>query len=211
MQTVSKPALATKSLPAQYVLQQRIDIVQQKGLVILLNLFGLALFLIAYLIFNLIIASLRGLQRITIFSISAETSWGWLLFGLLFGLVSLVVLHEAAHGLFFWIYTGNKPLFAFRWTHAYAAAPDWYIRRNAYIVTALAPIFLLSGLGLLVSLFVPQDWLASLVLYISINFASAIGDLYVFYRLLQVPSSTYICDEGDRMTFYVPASSSDPT
>ena len=193
---------ATQTLPADYVCVGTVDIFQQKGLALALNLVGLFLFIAAYAVLLVLIAWVRGVQNLPLFEIGSGQQVLWvLLWGLIY-IVVLVVLHEAAHGLFFRIYTGVMPKFAYKFTYAYAAAPDWYIRRNAYRVVAMAPIFLLSGSVVLLSLIVPINWVVPLIMFASLNIASAVGDLYVYLRLLRLPENAYIKDEGDRMAFY---------
>ena len=192
---------ATQTLPENYTCSGTIDIFQQKGLALTLNLVGIFLFMAVYVLLLILVAWIRGVHNLPLFKINSEQVGQIILWGLLF-LVGLVVLHEAAHGLFFRIYTGAMPKFAYKITYAYAAAPGWYIRRNAYRVIAMAPIFLLSGSVVLLSLFLPITWAATLILFASLNIASAVGDLYVYMRLLHLPEDAYIMDEGDRMAFY---------
>ncbi len=197
----TKP-LALQTLPEIYQPQETIDLSKQKKLALGLNLAGMGLFVVIFFSFIFIVSIVRGLESLPLFNITGSTEAWLFLLGILGGFIALIVLHEAAHGLFFWIYTRSMPIFAMKLSYAYAAAPDWYIRRNAYRVVAMAPILIITGLGLLICLFAPVSWLMGLILFMSVNFASAVGDLYVMLRLWKVPESTYIQDAGDRMTFF---------
>jgi hypothetical protein len=66
-----------------------------------------------------------------------------------------VILHELIHGFFFWFFTRSRPTFGFKGFYAYAAAPDWYLPRNQHLIVALAPLVLITGLGLVLLTFVP--------------------------------------------------------
>ena len=61
----------------------------------------------------------------------------------------MIVLHEGLHGLFFWLFTREKPKFAFKGFYAYAAMPDWYLPKKEYLITALAPLVGITLLGVL--------------------------------------------------------------
>jgi hypothetical protein len=196
------PKNALQILPESYQCTGTVDLFKQKGLALGLNLAGIVLFVIVYLPLFLLVSGLRGQQTGFVFEINTIGQIILILFWGLIFMTVLIILHEAAHGLFFWIYTRQMPKFAYKLTYAYAAAPGWYIRRNAYRVVATAPIFMLSGIGLILCLFIPLSWLMPVVLFISINIASAIGDLYVYMRLLHLPENAYIVDEGDRMSFF---------
>lgn len=194
--------IALQTLPETYQLQETIDLRKQKKLALGLNLAGMGLFVVIFFIFTFIVSFVRGLKSMPLFNMTGSTTAWLVLLGFIGGFLALIVLHEAAHGLFFWIYTRKLPKFAMNLSYAYAAAPEWFIRRNAYRIVTLAPILIITGLGLLICLFAPVAWLMGLILFMSINFASAIGDIYVMFRLLKVPESTYIQDAGDRMTFF---------
>lgn len=193
---------AVQTLPETYQLKETIDLSKQKKLALGLNLAGIGLFIVIFYLLSFIVSIVRGVESLPLFSMtSSKTAWLSFL-GIIAGFIALIILHEAAHGLFFWLYTRKMPKFAMKLSYAYAAAPDWYIRLNAYRIVATAPIFMITGLGLLISLFAPVSWLMGLILFMSINFASAIGDIYVILRLWKVPESTYIQDAGDRMSFF---------
>ncbi|MBI9049958.1 MAG: DUF3267 domain-containing protein [Anaerolineaceae bacterium] len=193
---------ATQNLPETYQSIEVIDIAKQTGLVIGMNVVGLLLFFGSYWIFFQLISLIRSVDVIPIFEVAGLSQILIILLGGILFIVALVILHEAVHGLFFRLFTGSKPKFAFKLSYAYAAAPDWYIRRNAYLVIGAAPVVLITIVGLICCCFVPQSWLAALILFISLNFSSSVGDLYVLLRLFSLSQDIYIRDEGDKMTFY---------
>lgn len=73
----------------------------------------------------------------------ANGGWGLLV------VVLAVISHELIHALFFRFFTGEWAIFGFKGIYAYAAAPQWYIPRNLHIAVALAPLVILSLLGVL--------------------------------------------------------------
>jgi hypothetical protein len=200
----TKTDIAVQTLPDGYQPIEVIDIAKQTGLAIGMNLIGFLLFIISYFVFFRFVRDMRSMAAMQFFEMDSWTNLILVLIGGIFFLAALVILHEAAHGLFFRIYTGSMPKFALKLSYAYAAAPDWYIRRNAYLVIGAAPVVLITLVGLLSCLFVHPSWLVVIVLFMSLNFASSVGDFYVLLRLITKSGDVYVKDEGDKMTFYHP-------
>ena len=199
-----KAEIARKELPDSYQSTEIIDIAKQTGLAIGMNVVGILLFLFSYFFFFRIVKDMRSDSAMQFFKVEGWIGFLWVLLGAVVFIVVLIFLHEAAHGLFFRIYTGEMPKFAVKLSYAYAAAPDWYIQRNAYLIIGAAPAVLITLVGLFCCLFVHPSWLVGIVLFISLNFSSSVGDFYVLLRLMTKPADVYVKDVGDKMTFYQP-------
>jgi hypothetical protein len=113
-----------------------------------------------------------------------------------------IIIHEAIHGIFFWWFTRTRPMFAFRWTHAYAAAPTWFLPRNHYFITTLSPLVVISAVGLLLTPIVPAVWLLPLWFILTSNAGGAVGDMLVAGWLLRQPADCLANDRGDAVTLY---------
>lgn len=188
----------TKTLPENYHQYARIDLKENLKLGVALNLAGIPLFFAAGWVFLQIIAWLRP---------DAVLLWGilggiWNLVIVLVGIFVIVILHEMVHGLFFWIYTRERPVFAFKLAYAYAAAPDWYLPRNQYLVIGLAPFFLLSLIAILLFAILPPYGVSLVLVLASFNVAGAVGDLAVCGWLLLKDPSLMINDAGDAAVIY---------
>lgn len=118
--------------------------------------------------------------------------------------VGVIVLHEIVHGLFFWLFTGSRPVFALKIVYAYAGAPDWYLPCRQYMVVGVAPLVVITALGVLLLAVVPQGWLLPVLLFTALNAGGAVGDLGVAAWLLVQPAACLANDEGDRVTLYRP-------
>lgn len=200
---------ATQALPAGYTLQGSMSLKENRRLLILLNLLGIPWFILCA-IFFIAIAGLLG----SVSGANGDSSTGEITLSLtdlllalvivVLTLVAVLVLHELTHGLFFWLFTHARPLFAFKGTYAYAASPGWYIPRPQFLAIGLAPLLLLSLLGLLVLAFTPVAFPLSLVLILALisNATGAIGDLYMIARLLFAPSGTLVEDRGDSIRWF---------
>ena len=195
----------TKILPANYRLHRRLSILDRKSL-ILLNVWGIGIFLIASIFFPLLAAWLTAEGEPA--GASLETT-GWVgiasFLGLLLAvMLVMIILHEGLHGLFFWLFTREKPKFAFKGFYAYAAMPDWYFPKKDYLITALAPlvgITLVSVIGLAL---LPGWADAALVWLLILNTSGAVGDLWIASALLRAPASVLGRDAGDCSELFIP-------
>jgi hypothetical protein len=134
-------------------------------------------------------------------NISGSISAGAMI--LLIGLtVFILIVHELIHGFFFWIFSRSKPVFALRPLYAYAGAPDWYFPKRQYAITALGPLVIIGVLGLLLMLLAPVSWLLTIAFLVALNTSGAIGDIFVFIRLLKCSPTSFANDTGDVVTFF---------
>jgi predicted metal-dependent HD superfamily phosphohydrolase len=190
-----KPA---KSLPPNYSLAGSIDLEQRKT-AIGLNLVGLALLFVFGWIFLRIAEAIRPeFSSSSLLEIAAQSEL-WLI---LLGLAAALLLHELVHGFFFWLFTGERPKLGIHALYAFAAAPDWYLPRGRFIVTAAAPFVLITTAGLLLLTVVSTSLVAVLLLALIANAAGSVGDLVVIGWLLLQPSTAMIRDSGPKITLY---------
>lgn len=197
---------AIQTLPVNYRKIGTLDISKDQRLLLLLNIVGIVGLAFSGWLFLKILFWLRSedAPQVFNFEVSSIAQTALLLAAVLVLVLLNTVLHEAIHGLFFWLFTRARPRFAFRWAYAYAAAPEWYIPRNAFLITTLAPLVLISLGGILLFLFVPVGWLLPTWFVITMNASGAVGDLVVAGWLLRQPPSCLAQDRGDAVTLYVP-------
>jgi hypothetical protein len=168
---------------------------------IIANIFG-ALVLVASAYLTFIIAfRLRDAKD---FELYGTTSVIVQLVILVVATVLMLIVHEGFHGLGFWIFTGSKPMFAIKPFYAYAAAPDWYLPKWQYFLTALAPFIAIPLLGFLGIAIGPRWSLIPLMAVIVFNAAGAVGDLWVAGALLLRAPTVLANDNGDVVSFYEP-------
>jgi hypothetical protein len=196
---------ATQELPPTYQPVETIDVSKDRRLLVLLNLAGILIMLLTGWAILAFAAGLRG-QAVakSVAWLTAHTP-GWILGIAAFILLTVlyILVHEAFHGIFFWLFTRSRPKFAFHGAYAYAAAPGWFVRRNPYLLTALAPLAFMSLIGLLIIAFAPPAWIFPTWIVIMFNAGGATGDIWVAIRLLRRPARTYICDQGDAVSFFL--------
>jgi hypothetical protein len=197
--------LPTQILPPDYHSIGAIDLKDNGRALLWLNVLGLLLFFLSGFIFVMVLAWLRPDETGPVLALdlgsAASVLQAALAFLALYAL--MIVLHEAIHGLFFWLYTRQRPVFAFKWSYAYAAAPSWYLPRNQYLVTAISPFVGISALAVLLMAFVPAAWFLPILVVATGNASGAIGDLWVAGWLLRQPPACYAQDRGDSVTLYL--------
>jgi len=194
----------TQSLPANYAPYKTIDLTTNTRALVILNIGALVLLVLGgWLLFVLTQALRPDLLQAGTFSIGALNLL--LMFVVLIGSLGLMIIaHEAIHGAFFWLYTRSRPYFGFKGMYAYAAAPEWYIPRNQYLVVGIMPLLLITLAGLLL-LPVAPAWLLLPVLFVVLmNASGAAGDVLIVGWLLLLPAHTLINDLGDAITLYRP-------
>jgi CBS domain containing-hemolysin-like protein len=125
--------------------------------------------------------------------------------GLLFAITLMLVLHEALHGVCFWVFTGSRPKFAFKGYYAYASIPGWYLPKVPYLVSALMPFLFITVAGLIFLSIVPATWFIPLLIIMVANAAGSVGDLVVAVWLLGRRKGVLAQDRGDAVTLFEPA------
>lgn len=195
----------TQTLPPGYHPIRTLDLTKDRGMLLALNLAGVIIMILTGWLFFIAMVSIRTQELAGGFnSIEANSLLDTiLLLGIVLLLTSLyVILHEAIHGAFFWWFTRDRPVFAFHLTHAYAAAPAWFIPRNSYLITGLAPLVIISLMGLLLFWVVPASWLLGIWFILTMNAAGAVGDMLVAILLLRQPPTCLAQDKGSSITLF---------
>jgi hypothetical protein len=108
------------------------------------------------------------------------------------------------HGIFFWLFTRERPKFALKAGYAFAAAPDWYLPSSQYILVGLSPFVAITILAILFSAFVNSSVVPYLLLIATFNAAGALGDLIVVAWVLRQPRSILVRDQGDKFSSFAP-------
>lgn len=133
--------------------------------------------------------------------------------GIVFWLVVIGVLplHELVHGLAIQA-TGYTPRYGAKYTLVgkvkipyilYATADGVYFTRNQFIVIALAPVIVITLLGLLLVYILPDFMALYIGAAVVINGSGAVGDLWMTAVALRYPASALVLDEADSITIYV--------
>jgi len=197
---------ASQTLPPNYRRAGSFDLKSTPRL-LALNLLGLGLLVLTLWLFGRFVLWARPADGIDSLMFEVAGAGGALRWTGVLLLISvlMVVVHEGLHGIFFWYFTRQMPRFAFKGAYAYAAAPGWYLPRNQYLITGLAPLVVITLLGLAGLALFPSPWVLPTLLLMSFNASGAVGDLWVALGLLRQPAACLALDEGDAATLFVPA------
>ncbi|HEX2924229.1 MAG TPA: DUF3267 domain-containing protein [Chloroflexota bacterium] len=191
----------TTTLPANYKLRGTLDLSTN-----CFALFGVMVAGVALLLpFGWLVLKFLALTRPVEGSYELDGLGVAVVLGSLIGLTILVALaHELIHGLFFWLVTRRRPTFGFRGPYAFAASPGCYIHRDQYLVIGLAPLVLMSLIGLVLLLMVPVEAIPAVALMVVFNGAGSVADIFTVGLLLTRPRATLVCDRGDGCAIYQP-------
>jgi hypothetical protein len=188
---------STHTLPDEYVQSGEVNLKKNKRLLILLNIVALFVCILSFIPLSIF----GGVVRSGTTNFSGSITVGTML--ILIGLTVIVLItHELIHGFLFWVFTRSRPVFALRLSYAYAGAPTWYIPARQYTFIALGPLVIIGVVGLFLMLLVSVSWILMIALLVALNTGGAIGDIYVFIRLLKRSKTSLVNDTGDIVTFY---------
>jgi hypothetical protein len=109
------------------------------------------------------------------------------------GYILILPIHELIHAAAF-AFWGGKPYFGAKLPYAlYCGAKDQLFHRNQYFVVGLAPLVVITLVGIIFILISPV--LASYTLFALIgNFSGAAGDIWVVRKLSRRPRSILVED-----------------
>jgi hypothetical protein len=127
----------------------------------------------------------------------------------LLSLLSVIPLHEIAHGIMMRRYGGN-PRFGFLWKGLmfYTTCPNHPFQRDQYLRITFAPFVGISLLAVCCFVLFPgSDWLLYPVAIGTLNATGCGGDFWIGVVVLRFSSSALIVDERDGIRVFANNSS----
>jgi hypothetical protein len=200
----SPPSLAAlHSLPADYRVVRRLDLESPRTL-LALGVLSVVMLLVGLLSFGLI-AALLGPQSAERVDPLDGANPLVLSAALIVMFILMLASHEAFHGLAFRLF-GARPHYGLNLSKgvAYAAAPDDYLPRKAYLVVAIAP---LVGVTLGCALFMALTGGTTrtvIALTGAANVSGAAGDVWFFAECLRRGRGLLVRDFGEGAELYLP-------
>jgi hypothetical protein len=203
---------ATTTPPANYCHQATLDLSKSRKAVVGAIVSGIVLLIVVGWLFvqftNLVRPS--ALEALRLHEILTTTPNGYTSITIPFvdvviAFVLVMLIHELVHGLFYWRFAGQRPTFGIKGLGVYVAAPaEVYFPRNQYLVVGIAPLILLTVVGLLLVTIVPVVVVPILILFVAFNAAGASGDLLMAAQLLSYSPDTLMRDNGSGVIVYGP-------
>lgn len=192
--------ISTKNVPVNYVHQKTLDLSNHK-LLLILNIFAIGMLFPVIYIFVNIVKKIR--PEFTKISTLTTTLSPVNIFSIILVVLIAILIHELIHGVFFWLFTGERPHFAFKILYAYAAAPEWYIPKTKFIIIGISPVILISCCVILLSMLFPPILVLHLLIAGVFNFVGSTGDIFVIAWLLLLPKDSLVNDLGDSFRVYI--------
>lgn len=129
-----------------------------------------------------------------------EIPW-WL--GTIAVFVIVLPLHEVIHGLGIQL-CGHQARYGVKLNLGvlYATAEQALFRRNEYLFVALAPLLVITVIGMALVIVLPTSIGYYVSIGVALNAGGAIGDLWSVVILLRYPATALVRDEGDGFRIY---------
>ncbi len=192
----------TKTLPSNYIYADSVSLKKTGNLAAML-IWSFVLFLLPLpLIYLVLRREISGSMR---FVLDKPIDFVLILGGVILVTVLMIILHEALHGLVFWLTTHERPKFAFKGYYASACAEGWYLPRKPYLIATLLPLAVITLVGLLLLPILSSQLKYLMILMIVFNSSGCAGDVVVALHLLKLPGDSLSLDKGDEVTFFKPA------
>lgn len=146
----------------------------------------------------------------TVTEFGFDETAGWWNLGLTFlfvmgSMALVIVVHELCHGTAIRVF-GGTPRYGLGVVYAvfpYAfATTDTRFTRNQFLVVTLAPLVLLTGIGVPVMIAFEWPWLA---VPLALNAGGAVGDVWMALTLLSYPADVSVVDSETGLEVYGPS------
>lgn len=195
---------ATKTLPADYQHQKMLDLSSSR-VMLWLNIAAIPLLFVFGWFFSQTMTMVNPVNPFPKGAWGIITAFtGLQIIALPISILLMLVFHEMVHGIFFWIFTRERPKFAFKGIYAYAAAPDWFLPKGQYLVVGLAPLIVISLLSIFLSPFVSHSIIPYLFFIAIFNASGALGDMVVVTWVISQSDQPLIQDQGDKFLSFSP-------
>ncbi len=197
---------AIQILPDDYHLQKTLDLSGSRT-VFWLNIAAIPLLILFGWLFVRLTNVFRSANPFTNGFWGLVSSFsGWGLFAILALIIVMLVFHELIHGMFFWLFTRERPKFALRSGYAFAAAPNWYLPKFQYIIVGLSPLIGISVICIILASFVPLTIVPYPLFVATFNAAGALGDMIVVAWISKQSNIILVKDQGDKFFSFSPKS-----
>lgn len=121
-------------------------------------------------------------------------------------LILVLIIHELAHGLFYWSLSGRRPRFGRHGPFLYAAAPRGvFFPRNSFLIVGIAPLLCLTPLGVPLILIAPAPLVPGLLFFVTFNAAGSAADILTTIWLLSFSADAIMEDKDTAVVVYGPA------
>ena len=178
----------------ELVLLKKVNLIENKKLIIWLNIASIPLFILLLFLFQLVLV-LADIPVVAEFGILS-------ILLLVVSLFVLLIIHELIHGLFFRVFNPQGQVkFGFKNGMAYATSPHSFYTKGQFAIIGLAP-FILITMSLLL-LYVGSVISGATFIFLgALHGSGCIGDFYWAYLLAKSPKDSLVEDTEVGISFY---------
>ncbi|MGX7419507.1 DUF3267 domain-containing protein [Carnobacterium gallinarum] len=109
-----------------------------------------------------------------------------------------LIIHEGIHGVFFKVFGAKKVQFGFKRGMAYAGAPGSFYRGWQFLILALSPFLILTGVYWVIG----QQFPVFALFLFALHSAGCIGDFYYAYLVVKYGLKLWIEDTNSGLIIY---------
>jgi len=185
---------SSKNLPTTHVRYDKFGVNQYKNMAKIFLRLGFLLALPYYLLFNWLSGIIRpSFETVVVFNPAFRFTN---IFTMLIVTVVVIIIHEWIHVLSLWFFIGERPNIEFGLVSAHVNAPSWFLARNPMLFSNIAPLVLLTAIGLILQRFMPRMLIEVITFGLTVNAAGSIPDLMSSLFISLFPESTFLTTNG---------------
>lgn len=150
---------------------------------------GLILFLIGYLIFP--VEALLQMEDAFVHLVV-----------LMFGMMSVSLVHELMRGLLMRIFSGVKPVIRYVGSYPHAACEAYFGRNVQQIINIVPPVVVVVMLVAILLTTADMSWKWMVWLILTVAVCACVRDIYVALRLMHMPGDILVQNVGPTYLVY---------
>jgi hypothetical protein len=123
--------------------------------------------------------------------------------GLILVMMAVIIVHELIHSLLLWLFVRERPSISVGFPGIGIAMPEWYLSRDTLLVVVLAPVVVLTFVGLVLLFTVPRNLIGAVTIATTTNIVASYHDLGVAVYTFLLPESAFINPAHTHAAIYV--------
>jgi hypothetical protein len=176
---------------------QNVNLIDDKKLLLLLNIVSIPLLIVFSVLFGFISSKFPPVNIL-----QQEKLYGYSIIMFIVVYFAIIVIHEMIHGLFFKLLNKKaKVKFGFKNGCAYATSPNTFYSKSKFLVILLAP-FVFITFALFLFYWGGFIHAVTFVILAASHAAACVGDFYFVYLILRAPQNSQVEDTEQGIAFY---------
>lgn len=132
------------------------------------------------------------------------------LVALMFGMMSVSLVHELLRGLLMRIFSGVKPIIRYVGSYPHAASEVYFGRTVQQVINIVPPTVLVLMLLALLAATADMSWKWMVWLILTVGVCSGVRDVYVTLRMMHLPEDILVQNVGPTYLVYSASGTGDP-